>query len=377
VKGFSTGEFERRWEAVREVMGQAEVGVLVAFGSRGAAHEIQYLSGYPVSGEAVLVFPLDGEPTLLVHYENHVPDARRLSVFADVRPRGEDAIGAGVAVLHENSYAGSVGIVGPLSFRRHDALSKAIGGPPIDLDSHFARLRLIKSGEEMAMIAAAAALSDAALLAIQHEARPGVSEHDLVAVVEAAYLRVGGTTHIHYLGATAMAEPDLCVPRQFPTSRKLAAGDVILTELSAARSGYYGQVLRTLTVDAGPTSEYNRLHSVALAVCDEVCEAIRPGASSEVVLDIAERIHDEGYTIYDDLLHCAVGGVYAPFLRTRRTTRGAGHTFTFAENMVIVVQPNVITPDARMGVQVGEMLRVTEDGAESFHTVPREILACG
>jgi len=185
VKGFSTGEFERRWEAVREVMGRAEVGVLVAFGSRGAAHEIQYLSGYPVSGEAVLVFPLDGEPALLVHYENHVPDARRLSVFADVRPRREDAVGSAVAVLQENRYAGSVGIVGPLSFRRHDALSKAIGGPPIDLDSHFARLRLIKSGEEMAMIAAGAALSDAALLAIQHDARPGVSEHDLVAIVEA------------------------------------------------------------------------------------------------------------------------------------------------------------------------------------------------
>jgi Xaa-Pro aminopeptidase len=44
--------------------------------------------------------------------------------------------------------------------------------------------------------------------------------------------------------------------------------------------------------------------------------------------------------------------------------------------MVIVVQPNVITPDARMGVQVGDMLRVTEDGVESFHSVPREILRC-
>jgi hypothetical protein len=42
--------------------------------------------------------------------------------------------------------------------------------------------------------------------------------------------------------------------------------------------------------------------------------------------------------------------------------------------MVIVVQPNVVTADHRMGVQVGEMLRVTAAGAESFHAVPREIL---
>lgn len=377
MKGFSAAEYERRWKAVRALMSAAGAGSLVAFGSRGAAHEIQYLSGYPVSGEAVLVFPLKGEPALLVHYENHVPDARRLSVFSDVRPRGEDAVGAAVRVLREKGLTGSVAAAGPLTYRRHADLSAAIGSAPIGLDAPLARLRLIKSGEEMEMIAAGAALSDAALFAVQREARPGLSEDDLIAVVEAAYLHAGGATHIHYVGATPMAAPDLCVPRQFPTSRRLVAGDVILTELSAARNGYYGQVLRTLTVAAEPTPEYSRVHALALSIYNEVSEAIRPGVSSDALLDIAEKIHGAGYTIYDDLLHCAVGGVYAPFLRTRRTTRGPGHAFTFEKDMVIVLQPNLVTADARMGVQVGEMLRVTATGVESFHAVPREILQCG
>jgi hypothetical protein len=47
---------------VRQFVRAANVDVLLAFGSRGAAHEVQYLSGYPVSGEAVLVFPLEGDP---------------------------------------------------------------------------------------------------------------------------------------------------------------------------------------------------------------------------------------------------------------------------------------------------------------------------
>jgi Xaa-Pro aminopeptidase len=174
-----------------------------------------------------------------------------------------------------------------------------------------------------------------------------------------------------------MAEPNLCVPRQYPTDRRLQVGDVILTELSASRDGYYGQVLRTLTVGAKATPEYRRLHDVALAVYERICDAIEPGKSSESILDIAEAIHGVGFTIYDDLVHCAVGGVYAPFLRTRRTTRGTPHQFVFEENMVIVVQPNVVTPDHRMGVQVGEMLRVTAMGVERFHSVPREILVCG
>jgi Xaa-Pro dipeptidase len=357
-------------------MREADVGVLIAFGSRGVAHEVQFLSGYPVSGEAVLMFPLDGEPSLLVHYENHVPDARRLCVVDDVRPRGEDAVGAAVAVLREKGTV-TAGVAGPLSFQRHAALSHALGAPPVDLGAELAKLRLTKSEEEMKAIEEGAALSDHALLALREHARPGVSEHDLVAIVEESYLAAGATTHIHYLGATSMSSPDLCVPRQFPTERRLQDGDVILTELSAGPVGYYGQVLRTLTVGAGPTAQYSRLHSVATGVYDEICRAIRPGASSEAILDIAEGIHDAGFTICDDLVHCAVGGVYAPCLRTRRTTRGAGYRFTFDTGMVVVVQPNVVSEDLRMGVQVGDMMRVTTTGVESFHAVPREILRCG
>jgi Xaa-Pro aminopeptidase len=281
-----------------------------------------------------------------------------------------------MAVLREKAHTASVGVAGPLTFQRYSALSDALGVAPADLGAQLTGLRLVKSGEELEMIRAGATLSDAALEALRSEACAGLTEHDLVAIVEASYLPQGGTTHIHYLGATSMADPDLCVPRQFQTGRKLMDGDVILTELSAARRGYYGQVLRTLTVGAEPAPEYSRLHELALSVYDEICRTIRPGVSSEAILDIAERIHDAGFTIYDDLVHCAVGGVYAPFLRTRRTTRGAGHQFTFEKDMVIVVQPNVVTPDHRMGVQVGDMLRVTETGVESFHSAPREILPC-
>jgi hypothetical protein len=37
----------------------------------------------------------------------------------------------------------------------------------------------------------------------------------------------------------------------------------------------------------------------------------------------------------------------------------------------VVVQPNVVTPDETAGVQTGELLLVTESGAERLHTAPR------
>jgi Xaa-Pro aminopeptidase len=40
--------------------------------------------------------------------------------------------------------------------------------------------------------------------------------------------------------------------------------------------------------------------------------------------------------------------------------------------MTIVVQPNVVTPDGRAGVQIGELVLVTETGHERLHQAPLE-----
>jgi Xaa-Pro aminopeptidase len=49
---------------------------------------------------------------------------------------------------------------------------------------------------------------------------------------------------------------------------------------------------------------------------------------------------------------------------------------TFRENMVIVIQPNLITPDEKMGLQFGETLLVTRTGCESLNAYPRDWIIC-
>jgi hypothetical protein len=39
--------------------------------------------------------------------------------------------------------------------------------------------------------------------------------------------------------------------------------------------------------------------------------------------------------------------------------------------MALVIQPNVITPDERAGVQTGHLVVVTQDGHRSLHDFPR------
>jgi Xaa-Pro dipeptidase len=82
-------------------------------------------------------------------------------------------------------------------------------------------------------------------------------------------------------------------------------------------------------------------------------------------------IHEHGFTINDEFLHGFGIGLLPPGIATRQARRGPPRpTFTFEENMCVVVQPNVVTPDERAGVQLGNLFRITRGGAECLHRLP-------
>jgi hypothetical protein len=85
------------------------------------------------------------------------------------------------------------------------------------------------------------------------------------------------------------------------------------------------------------------------------------------------RTITSAYTICDDLVHGFGGGYLPPILRTRHTSAIPPQTFTFRENMTVVIQPNIITADEHMGIQVGELVQVTHDGVESLHRYPYDV----
>jgi len=42
--------------------------------------------------------------------------------------------------------------------------------------------------------------------------------------------------------------------------------------------------------------------------------------------------------------------------------------------MMVVIQPNVVDRARGLGVQTGELVVVTQDGAATFHALPRGLL---
>jgi Xaa-Pro aminopeptidase len=198
-----------------------------------------------------------------------------------------------------------------------------------------------------------------------------MSERELGNLVERGYVGAGGTTFIHYIGVTSMDDPDVCVPPQFASARKVRERDIVFCELSATWWDYSGQVLRSLTVGAEPTPLYEDLHRTAEAAFDAVTGVVRHGTPMQAIVDAAGVIEDAGFTVYDDLVHGFGGGYFPPILGSRSRPAGPLPDMTLEENMTVVVQPNVVTPDQRAGVQVGELIRVTRDGFERLHAAPR------
>jgi Xaa-Pro aminopeptidase len=370
---FSDVEMARRVAALDAVMAQREVAHALVYGANRSGSAIGWLTRWPVTREAVVVHSPGLRPTLLVNFYNHVPNALRIASDVEVRWAGERAIDTAIAELRRRGAGGTrIGTIGPLDQRADAGLAGL--GQPVDMNADYTRLRLVKSEEEIEWLRVAAGMTDDAVGALHAGAAPGVSELDLVDAVERAYIGRGGTTHIHYLAATPMSTPSMCVPAQYPTARALEPGDALVCEISASYWEYTGQVLRTFTVVVDPTPLYRELHSVAEAAFDAVVGRLRPGATATELVAASALIEDAGFTTRDDLVHGFVGGYLPPVLGTRSRQLAAVPDFTFASGMTVVVQPNVVTSDERAGVQTGELLLVTDNGAQRLHAYERGFL---
>src|SRR5436190_1249565 len=374
----------RRRELARGLMRELGLDFLVIFGNSGVNRHNHangfWLSQWQDLHHCYLVVPRDGDPTLLVGLANHVPNAREISDVPNVEWGGYEP-GKTIASL----VAGRVGLVGVnatwndgMPWRHHEDL-RASGAELVDVTREYAALRRLKSAEEIERLRGAAELTDLAILTLQEVARPGVAETELVALAEESYRRRGGTTRITFLRSMPMDDPNGCLPAQNPSGRRLERGDVILTELSASLGGYSGQVHRPVFVGAEPTEEWLRLFEVAKEAYDRVAAGMTPGSTEGDAIRNAAVIGAAGYAIYDDLIH-GYGTDYGPPLVDRSCVRywrdgcepPPGRTIE--RGMAIVVQPNPITPDERMGLQLGALAIVGHGGAESLHALPLEPL---
>ena len=384
---FTPAEMARRWGLARRLMDRHDLRALLLYGNSGVNRHNQanvfWLSNHLDLHHCYLLAPRDEavEPALYTGLGNHVPDARRIAQVPVVAWGGHDPAATVAERLRATGVTrGRLGIVGVnatfgigMPWQHHAALRRALPDLElVDVTADLAALRAVKSEEELDWLRRAAGYTDRAVEALRAEVKPGIPEYALLGIVEGAYRSDGGLPHIAFVRSMPMAAPNGCLPAQNPSGRLLGEGDVIITEISASYWGYSGQIHRPVFVRAEPTPAWQRLFDTALDAYRGIIDAMRPGACEADVIRAASVIGERGYAIYDDLVHGY--GIDRSCCRfwpwDERRPAPAGRRFQ--RNMAVVVQPNPVTPDERMGLQLGALTVVTDAGAQTLHRVPFE-----
>jgi Xaa-Pro aminopeptidase len=370
--------FAERCRALLDLAAGEGVAATFVYGNTFAVGGVRYLTGFTPRRDCYLYLGGDTTPTLYVQFFNHVPNAREVTAVAAVEWGGPSSVGRIVErVRGDLGGSGRVGLIGPIPYQDHRRLVDELEGfELVDLGPPFWKTRLIKQAPEIEWTRRGAELTDQALAHLVGSIIPGVSERQLGAAVTAYCAAAGGHVGICFLLTTSMSGEGRYVPAQEWSGRIIQPGDMVVVELSAGYAGHTGQVLRTITVGE-PLPRIIELHEIAEEAFAEISSRIHPGARASELLEAARAIDDAGVTVCDDVVHGYGGGYLQPVLRTPASQHGPYSDIELQPGMMVVVQPNVVSPDLSIGVQTGELLIVTDDGYESMHGYPRGIVVTG
>jgi len=385
---FSQEEYDRRFREMRQRMQEKGIDVLIIYGDSGSHNgnhaNVKYVSNYQDPVSSYVVFPLVGEPSLHISNRLYLPYAKLMSIFPRTDAVDYDPGGAVERRLRELGLEkGTIGLVGlrgilygSLPFNPLDHWHKAFGGASfVDATDLLGEVRLIKSKEELSWFRKGAALTDMAFKALEKKAKAGMTDFQLAGIIANSYMPKGGGPKLIFIGSTSMSRPHLIFPCQFPAHRKVGKGDIILTELSADYEMYAGQAHRPITVGVPPTPVYQKMFDVAVEAYTRILKALKPGATHVEIKKAASIIQDEGFTTFDATLHGWGLLIEPPRLDIDAVMiRRPVNEFVVQERMLLVIQPNVVTQDGKRGLQVGNLVEITQTGARALQKFPIKFL---
>jgi Xaa-Pro dipeptidase len=380
---FSKGEYAKRNRKLKQLLDVEGADAAIIYGTAGNIANLYYWTNYLARSSSYFITNSDlSNSELFVGTFNHIPTAMEISVIKDISWTGQsgfEKIVDSVRKKFEGQRKSVVALIGgnfPHELVRY--LESKLKVRTLNLTAKANQVRAIKSEEEIDWLLKGVGFTDLAMKALEEQLKVGMSEHEIVDVVEHAYVPLGGTTRIHYLGSTSMNSPTIYVPSQSQTSRRLERGDIIITELSAEYGGYAGQIHRPIVIGAKPTLQYSKLYDVALEAYENILSELKDGVTSEILIKSADSaIVDKGYTICDSVVHGYGTDLAYPELGTSNSAYLNPH-YEFKENMIIVIQPNPITLDKKFGLQLGNICLVGRNKSQALQKYPIKFVSiCG
>ena len=213
-----------------------------------------------------------------------------------------------------------------------------------------------KDADEAAALAAVGAANDRVQERMGEWLRPGRTEADVAADIEAALLAEG---HARADFVIVASGPNGASPHHTASDRVIEAGDPVVIDIGGpAASGYNSDSTRTYCPGDPTDPEFARVHEVVVAAQEAGVRAAVAGATCESV-DAASRAVIEAAGYGPDFITRTGHGIGIEVHENPYLVRG--NTRTLAPGMAFSIEPGVYLP-GRFGVRIEDIVIIDEAG---------------
>lgn len=351
-------EYASRMARIRQGMREEKLQNLIVFdwGRHNflRMNYIAYLTDFiNVGPETFLVLPLEEEPVLFVSPAWDVPRARDESWVSKVRPLTE-FWGVVGRLSGRTGLAGREGMHVDL----YDRIVKALTQTPVNAKDIIEGIARSKSPFELERLKKAAAIADAGVQALHDEARAGLKEFELAAIVEYRMRFLGAEDNFGMVVANSHNQA-----LHPPTDRIVQPGDIIIGEITPCVGGLFVQICRTMVLGEPPPVVREKYAILKNAMALGMNAAKTGAPASAVAAAINGTLCDAGYEKY-----CR-----PPFMRVRGHGLGCGSSAPgnledgnqtkLEEGMTFIVHPNQYLPETGY-MTLGDTVVMTKSKAE-------------
>lgn len=251
----------------------------------------------------------------------------------------------------------------------------------LDLSPVLDNMRLIKSAKEIELIRKATQIAGLGIIEAMRSTKPGVYEYQLDAAAKYVFHLHGsrGDGYASIIGGGTNAY----MGHYFHKTDVLKDGDLVLMDYAPDYHYYTSDVTRIWPVNGKFTSEQRELYNFIVAYRDALFRYIKPGVTSNEVLDKAAADMKQ-YLVGKKFVKPAHLKAVEEGLKFRGHFQhpvgmavhdvGRVHGIPLQPGMVFTIDPMIWIHEERLYIRIEDMAVVTENGVENLSAfVPSRI----
>lgn len=336
--------------------------------------DLLYLIGFtkrPSERLALFMLPQSGRPQMVVPSFETTVFGKYASFFDLVGWNETESPVSKAADLVGGDGSGQTIAIGDqlhsiFLLRIQQALSAASYVPGSEI---MARLRMIKTVDEVANLRAAAEGADKSLHELFDEPLLEMTELDVIRFLHRRLLVNGHESVGNGIVGTGANGAS---PHHKTSDLRLQNGDAVVVDFGGGLNGYRSDMTRTFQLGQ-PADEFREIYQITFDAQQLAFEAIKPGVIAEDIDKVArDYISKHGYG--DQFLHRTGHGIgmdsheHPYIINGDKTVLEAGMTFS--------VEPGIYLA-GKYGVRIEDIVVVTDDGADRLNQFPRELQIVG